>query len=202
MRRQRGRSRRRWHCRCRRRRYWSGHVLAMIGGGVMGESRTRGQEEPIYASPLEAGALEISVEVTLALLVADAKQPAVATLGVRQDLPAVAVAIPEKEAIGAVLQHWLGDLGEFPLIGLLGDDAVRRVHFLLGVNIEPVMVEKVHFAHLLAFDHRDDVVAAEPDQQRDRAGLHHLEAEELLVELARPLDLPTFERPMREKIEL
>src|SRR6266851_1003245 len=128
-------------------------------------------------SRIYAGSLEVAVEMPLALLVALFEEPAVAAGRIGQDLPAIIVAIPKEKAVGAVLQMRLGDLLEMPFLGLGADGVVRRVNFILGANIEPVMVEQVHFPRLLAEHDRDAVRAAQSDQQRDRAGLHDVEAE-------------------------
>src|SRR5207237_7556101 len=53
-----------------------------------------------------------------------------------------------------------------------------------------------------AKDDGDWVWAAQPDQERDRASLHHIKAEELLVEAARKCEIAALERAMREKPQL
>src|ERR1700730_7423406 len=121
---------------------------------------------------IHAGPLEVAIEMPLACLVALLEQPAVAAFRIGQDLPAIIVAIPKEEAVGAVLQMRLGDFLEVPRIGLGADGVVRLVHLLLGADIEPVVVEEVHPANVLAVDDRNRVRAAKPDQQRDRARLH------------------------------
>src|SRR5207302_5491280 len=110
--------------------------------------------------PADARAFEVAVEMALARLIALFEQPAVAAVRIAQDLPAIAVGVPEKEAIGAVLQTRFRDLLELPVVALGADGAVCLVDLLLGADIEPVMVEEVHFADILAEDDRDRVWAA------------------------------------------
>src|SRR5665213_3569391 len=153
-------------------------------------------------SHVDAGALEIAVEMALAGLVANAEEPAVAAFRIGQDLPAIVVDIPEIEAVGAVLEDRHADLGELPLLGLLHNRLVRRVDLLLGLDVEAVMVEEAHLAGLLGLHHGDDVIAAEPDEQRDLAGLHHVEAEELLIEFAREINIVRIERAVRKEVQL
>jgi hypothetical protein len=52
----------------------------------------------------DARALEIAVEMTLAVLVALFEQPAIAAFRIGENLPAIIIAIPKEEAVGAVLQ--------------------------------------------------------------------------------------------------
>src|SRR5439155_3424432 len=139
--------------------------------------------------------------MTLARLVALLEEPAVAALRIGQDLPAIVVAIPEEKAVGAVLEMRLRNFLEVPLLGLVADGAVRRVDLILAENIEPVVIEKVHLVRLLAVDDRDRVRATEANQERDRAGLHDLEAEELLVKWPRQGEIAAFQRAVREKVE-
>ena len=58
---------------------------------------------------IDARALEVAVEMTFAVLVALFKQPAIAAFRIGQDLPAIIVAIPKEETVGAVLEMRLGD---------------------------------------------------------------------------------------------
>src|SRR5690242_422811 len=95
-----------------------------------------------------------------------------------------------------------GDLFQPPFFGFGADRLVGRVDLRLGPDIEPVVVEKVHLVRLLGKDDSDRVWPAETDQQRDRAGLHDLEAEELLVESARKSEVAAFQCAVRQKIEL
>src|SRR5437762_14248081 len=88
----------------------------------------------------DAGTLEVAVELAFARKVALFEEPAVAAGRIGQDLPAIIVAIPEEEAVGAVLQMRLGDLLQPPLLGLGADGAVRLVDLFLGADIEPVVV--------------------------------------------------------------
>src|SRR5437667_12410482 len=106
--------------------------------------RARRAVTPDNGSGSDAGPLEVAVEMAFALLVALLEQPAVAALRIGQDFPAIIVAVPEEEAVGAVLKMRLGDLLEVPCLGLGADDAVRLVHLLLGADVEPVVVEEVH----------------------------------------------------------
>src|ERR1700736_1743233 len=99
---------------------------------------------PQQYSGIDALSFEAAVEMTFPLLVAQFKQPAIAAFRIGQDLPAIVVAIPKEEAVGAVLKMRFGDLLEVPGLGLGADGAVRLVHLLLGADIEPVMVEQVH----------------------------------------------------------
>ena len=119
-----------------------------------------------------------------ALLVALFEQPTIAAFRVGQDFPAIIVAIPKEEAVGAVLKMRFGDFLEVPLFGLGADDAVRLIHLFLGADIESVVVQKVHSAEFLAVDDGDGVGAAQSDEKRDRARLDDLETEKLFVEAA------------------
>src|SRR5262249_26132963 len=94
----------------------------------------------------DARPFEVAVEMSFATLFALFEQPAIAALGIGQDLPTIIVAIPKEEAVGAVLEMWFGDFFEAPLLGLGADDAVRLIHLFLRANIEPVVVEEVHSA--------------------------------------------------------
>src|ERR1700745_1887439 len=98
----------------------------------------------------DAGSLKVAVEMSFAVLVALFEQPAIAALRVGQDLPAIIVAIPKEEAVGTVLEMWLGDFFEAPLVSLSTDNAMRLVDLLLRADIEPVVVEEVHPADVLA----------------------------------------------------
>src|SRR6266851_9623199 len=153
-------------------------------------------------SRIYAGSFEVAVEMPLALLVALFEEPAVAAFRIGQDLPAIIVAIPKEKAVGAVLEMRLGDFLEPPHLGLGADRAMRLIHFILGANIEAVVVEEVHLPDILAVDDRDRVRATEPDEQRDRAGLHDFEAEKLLVEPPRERQVAALQRTVREKVEL
>ena len=79
---------------------------------------------------------------------------------------------------------------------------MRRVHFLLGADIKTVVVEQVHLAGLLAVDDRVGVIATKPDEQRNRARLHHVKAEEFLIKLAREGEVAAFECAVRQELEL
>src|SRR5712692_5874376 len=72
-------------------------------------------------SGTDSGPLEVAVEMPLALQVALFEHPAVAALWIGQDLPAIIVAIPEEEAVGAVLEMRFGDFLQPPLLGLGAD---------------------------------------------------------------------------------
>src|SRR6516164_5017603 len=108
----------------------------------------------------DAGPLKVAVEMSFALLVTLLEQPTIAAFRVGQDFPAIIVAIPEEEAVGAVLQMRSGDFFEAPLLGLCGDDAVRLIHLFRGADIEPVVVEEVHPSDVLAVDDGNRVGAA------------------------------------------
>src|SRR5262249_10983242 len=94
-------------------------------------SRTLCSHPPIAAAArppnrrlhVDAGPLEVAVEMAFALLVALVEDPAIAAFGIGQDLPAIVVGVPEIEAVCAVLEDRLADLGELPLLGLRGGDA-------------------------------------------------------------------------------
>src|ERR1700719_2477207 len=101
-------------------------------------------------SGIDALSFEAAVEMTFPLLVAQFKQPAIAAFRIGQDLPAIVVAIPKEEAVGAVLKMRFGDFLETPLLGLRTDDAVYLIYLFLAADIEPVVVEEVHFADVLA----------------------------------------------------
>ena len=88
------------------------------------------------------------------LLVPLLEQPTIAAFRVGQDLPAIIVAIPKEEAVGAVLKMRFGDFLETPLLGLRTDDAVYLIYLFLAADIEPVVVEEVHFADVLAVNRR------------------------------------------------
>src|ERR1700739_3874100 len=111
-------------------------------------------------SGVDAGALKVAVEMPFALLVTLLEQPTVAAFRVGQDLPAIIVAIPKEEAVGAVLKMWFGDFFEVPLVGLGADDAMRLIHLFLGADIEPIVVEEVHSFDVLAVDDGNRVGAA------------------------------------------
>ena len=120
----------------------------------------------------------------LAELVTPLEEPTIAVFWVSQDLLAVIVAIGKEEAVGAVLKMWFRDFFEMPLLGLRADDAVRLIHLFPGADIEPVVVEEVHSADILAVDHGNGVGATQSNKKRDRARLDDLEPEKLLVEAA------------------
>jgi hypothetical protein len=52
--------------------------------------------------------------MTFAVLITLFEQPAIAAFWISQDLPAIIVAIPKKEAVGAVLKMRFGDFLETP----------------------------------------------------------------------------------------
>src|SRR5580704_8553863 len=154
------------------------------------------------ASGSDAGPLEIAVEMAFALLVALLEQPAIAAFRIGQDLPAIIVAIPEEEAVGAVLKMRLGDFLETPLLGLRTDDAVYIIYLFLAADIEPVVVEEVHFADVLTVNDGNGVGAAQSYEKRDRARLNDLETKKLLVEAARESKVAALQRAVRQKVEL
>src|SRR5215471_10828827 len=125
---------------------------------------------------IDARALEVAVEMTFAVLVALFKQPAITAFRIGQDLPAIIVAIPKEETVGAVLEMRFGDLLEMPFFGLGTDDAVCLIHLFLGADIEPVVVEEVHPADVLAVNDGNGVGATQSNEKRDRARLNDLEA--------------------------
>src|SRR2546427_607466 len=69
-----------------------------------GRAAGRLRRHRAFGSRAYAGSLEVTVEVSLALLVALFEEPAVAAFRIGQDLPAIVVAIPEEKAVGAVLE--------------------------------------------------------------------------------------------------
>jgi hypothetical protein len=71
----------------------------------------------------DAGPLKVAVEMSFAVLVALFEQPTIAAFRVGQDLPAIIVAIPKEEAVGAVLKMRFRDFLRCPLLGL-GDVAL------------------------------------------------------------------------------
>src|SRR5262252_3409021 len=95
----------------------------------------RGMRRFAADSGHDARPLEIAVEMTFAVLVALLKQPAIAALRIGQDLPAIIIAIPKEEAVGAVLKMRFGDFFEMPLLGLGTDGAVRLIDVFLGADI-------------------------------------------------------------------
>jgi hypothetical protein len=55
---------------------------------------------------------------------------------------------------------------------------------------------------LLAVDDRVGVIATKPDEQRNRARLHHVKTEEFLIKLAREGEVAAFECAVRQELEL
>jgi len=157
---------------------------------------------PQQYSGIDALSFEAAVEMTFPLLVAQFKQPAIAAFRIGQDLPAIIVAIPKEEAVGAVLKMRFRDFLEVPLLGLGANDAVRLIHLFLGADIEPVVVEEVHSADVLAVDNGNGVGAAQSNEKRDWARLDDLKPEKLLVEAARESEVAAFQRAVRQKVEL
>jgi hypothetical protein len=98
--------------------------------------------------------------MTLALLVAPFEQPAIAAFRVGQDLPTIIVAVPKEKAVGSVLKMRFGDFLEAPHFGLGTDDAVCLIYLFLSTDIEPVVVEEVYPADILAVDDGNGVGAA------------------------------------------
>jgi hypothetical protein len=123
---------------------------------------------PQQYSGIDARSFEAAVEMTFPLLVALFKQPAIAAFRIGQDLPAIVVAIPKEEAVGAVLKMRFGDFLETLLLGLRTDDAVYLIYLFLAADIEPVVVEEVHFADVLAVNDGNAVAAAQSYEKRDR----------------------------------
>src|SRR5580704_17599049 len=140
--------------------------------------------------------------MTFAVLVAPFEQPAITAFRIGQDLPAVIVAIPKEEAVSAVLKMWFRDFLEMPLLGLGTDDAMCLIYLLLGADIEPVVVEEVHSADVLAVNDCNGVGAAQSNEKRDRARLNDLETKKLLVEAARESKVAALQRAVRQKVEL
>src|SRR5665213_3206 len=151
---------------------------------------------------VDARPLEIAVEMALALEIAQLEQPGIATLRVGQNLPGIAVGIPEIKTIGAVLQHRLADLLQPPFLGLLDHDTVRLFDIRLGLDIEAVMVQQIHLGRALRIDDGIDMRPAQPDDQRDRAGAMDLEAEKLLIEFLGEVEIARFQRAVRQEIQL
>src|SRR5712692_1197476 len=141
---------------------------------------------------------EMSATGKVALL----EDPGVAAPGIGQDLPGVVVAVPEQEAVGAVAFRRLGDVVQAPLCGLLGAQAPGLVDVGVGVDVESVVVAARHAFFVPRVHYGINVVAAEPDHQRDRARAHHLEAEEFLVETTRRLEVFRADRAVRNEARL
>src|SRR5215471_3973847 len=151
---------------------------------------------------IDARALEIAVQMTFAVLVALFEQPAIAAFRIGQDLPAIIVAIPKEETVGAVLEMRLGDFLEMPLLSLGADDAVCLIYLLLGADIQPVVVEEVHPADLLTVNDGNGVGAAQSNEKRDGTRLNDLETQKLLIETAREAEIAALQRTVRQKVEL
>ena len=128
---------------------------------------------------------KVAVEMPFALLITLFEQPTVAAFRVGQDLPAIIVAIPKEEAVGAVLKMRFRDFLEVPLLRLGANDAMRLIHLFLDADIEAVVVEEVHSSDVLAVDDGNGVGATQSNKKRDRARLNDFEPEKLLVEAAR-----------------
>ena len=109
------------------------------------------------------------------MLVALFEQPTIAAFWIGQDLPAIIVAIPKEKAVGAVQKMRFRDFLEMPLLGLGTDDAVCLIYLFLGADIEPVVVEQVHSADVLAVNDGNGVGAAQSNEKRDRARLDDVE---------------------------
>src|SRR5215469_4330392 len=151
---------------------------------------------------IDARALEIAVQMTFAVLVALFEQPAIAAFRIGQDLPAIIVAIPKEETVGAVLEMRLGDFLEMPLLSLGADDAVCLIYLLLGADIQPVVVEEVHPADVLTVNDGNGVGATQSNEKRDRARLNDLETQKLLIEAARENKVAALQRAVRKEVEL
>ena len=82
---------------------------------------------------------KVAVEMSFAVLVALFERPTIAAFRVGQDLPAIIVAVPKEEAVGAVLKMRFRDFFEVPLLGLGADDAMRLIHLFRGADIEPIV---------------------------------------------------------------
>src|SRR5262249_19171808 len=145
----------------------------------------------------DAGPFKVAVEMSFAVLVPLFEQPAIAALRVGQDLPAIIIAIPKEEAVGTVLEMWLGDFFEVPLVSLSTDNGRRLAALLLRAAIEPVVVEEVHPADVLAIDNRNGVGATQSNKKRNRARLDDFKAEKLLVETARKSEVTALQRSVR-----
>src|SRR4051812_36292133 len=112
---------------------------------------------------------EAFLEVAAAFEVALLEDPGVAAARVRKDFPGVVVAVPEEKAVGAVALGGLLDVMQAPFRRLLGAQPPGLIHFRIGVDVEAVVVAARHRLLILGEDHRVDVVAAEPNHERDMA---------------------------------
>src|SRR5438874_7052028 len=123
-----------------------------------------------------------------ALEIALLEDPRIAALWIGKHFPGVVVAVPEKEAVGAVALGGLADLVQAPFRRLLGAKAPGGVDLGVALDVEAVVVAAWHELLVLGEHHRVNVLPAAPDHQRNRAGANHLEAEKFLVEAPRRLE--------------
>src|SRR5712692_2977584 len=185
-------------------RSWMAFIIdafTFFNDDVMASSPTS-SERAFYSSRIRPFVPEAFLEMAATRQVALLEDPGIAALGIGQDLPGVVVAVPEQEAVGAVPFRRLGDVVQAPLRGLLGALAPGLVDIGVGVDVEAVVVAARHAFLVPGMDHRVDMVAAEPDHQRDRAGAHYLQAEEFLVEAPRRLEVFRAERAVRNEARL
>src|SRR5438874_7695532 len=122
-----------------------------------------------------------------ALEIALLEDPRIAALWIGKHFPGVVVAVPEKEAVGAVALRGLADLVQAPLRRLLVAKAPGRIDFGVALDVDAVVIAARHALLVLRQHDSVHVLAAEARHQRHRAGAHHFEPEELLVEAARRL---------------
>jgi len=79
---------------------------------------------------------------------------------------------------------------------------VCLIYLFLGADIEPIVVEEVHSADVLAVNDGNGVGAAQSNKKRDWARLNDLETKKLLIEAAREAEIAALQRTVRQKVEL
>ena len=84
---------------------------------------------------------EFLVHVALALKIALVEDPGIAALGVRENLPVVAVQVDKMKAIGPVGGARFAHLGDAPFLGLFVSQAVRLIHVGIVLDIDAVVVQ-------------------------------------------------------------
>src|SRR5690349_13994624 len=138
------------------------------------------------------------------LLVSTREAPGITARWIGEDFPGVVVHVPEVEAIGPVLDDRLRDLLQAPLLRVALHHLVGVVDGGLVLDVEPIVVEEGHLllrARRTLHDH-DDLIAAEPGPERLVRHLDGLEAEELLEESPRALDVSALQRRVAVELEL
>src|SRR3954471_2366238 len=135
--------------------------------------------------------------------VAEVEQVLVLETGVVLDLPPVVVEVLQVEGVHAVLVHHGKHLADLVLVLVRGRGLVDPVDLLLGADVQAPVVEDVLRMHRRAHLDGDDVELESAAHHHRRLGVAHaLEAEELLVELARFLEAVTLHRAMRHHVGL